>query len=64
MNRNGMTTLERAFDLARSGDCRGTSDIRQVLAQEGYPDIQGQLYGNSIRMQLTEACQSATKAKL
>ena len=36
-----MTALERAFQLARSGEVSGLSEIRKVLHHEGY-------YGNQI----------------
>ncbi|HEV7277170.1 MAG TPA: hypothetical protein VGN80_12860 [Devosiaceae bacterium] len=37
------TSLERAFDLARSGDCRSVTEIRTRLKSEGYneSDITG-----------------------
>jgi hypothetical protein len=31
-----VTALERAFELARSGQCRSTDEITQALKQEGY----------------------------
>lgn len=30
------TALERAFEIARSGQCRTTADIQKRLKQEGY----------------------------
>ena len=30
------TALERAFQLARSGQCRSTDEITRVLNKEGY----------------------------
>jgi hypothetical protein len=35
-----VTALERAFDLAKSGECRTVGDIRSRLKQEGYSDAQ------------------------
>jgi hypothetical protein len=31
-----ITELERAFQLAKSGDCRTVDEIRKKLSQEGY----------------------------
>lgn len=31
------TPIERAFELARSGQCKTTADIEQRLKFEGYP---------------------------
>jgi hypothetical protein len=30
------TTVERAFELARGGECHNMADIRQALANENY----------------------------
>ena len=35
-----LTPLERAFDLARSGECDQVSDLRKRLRLEGYSDAQ------------------------
>ena len=34
------TPLERAFELARSGECNLVSDVRKRLRDEGYSDAQ------------------------
>ena len=31
-----VTPIERAFELARSGKCHSTTEIKQVLKHEGY----------------------------
>jgi hypothetical protein len=53
------TTLERAFELARSGEYRTVTQIRERLSAEGRMDVQGQLYGvtirNKLRAVMTEA---------
>jgi hypothetical protein len=33
---HGIRTLERAFQLARSGDCASVSDIKKRLIAEGF----------------------------
>jgi hypothetical protein len=47
-----LTTLERAFELARSGELADVSAIKSRLRQEGYPDVYGQLYGETVKSQL------------
>lgn len=35
-----MTTLERAFEIARAGNARTVTDIRKQLNREGYELVQ------------------------
>lgn len=51
------TTLERAFELARSGVCADFAQIRAKLRAERY-DLD-QLQGLMLRKQLNEICQQA-----
>jgi hypothetical protein len=53
------TALERAFQLARSGDCAGLGDIRAALKAEGYAGVEGMLAGLGLRRQLKQICDSA-----
>jgi len=46
-----MTALERAFQLARSGQVSGLSEIVEALGGEGYSA--NQIEGPSLRRQLT-----------
>ena len=46
------TTLERAFDLAKSGKCGSVDDIRRVLISEGFQV--SQLEGPLLRRQLRD----------
>ena len=48
------TTLERAFDLAKSGACSGLEDIRRQLRAEGY--ALHSLEGPTLIRQLRELC--------
>ncbi len=57
------TTLERAYELARSGQCAGVADIREALKRENCLDIMGQLYGPTTQKQLSRICKEARKAK-
>lgn len=55
------STLERAFELARSGEYASASEIRRQLKAEGYQDADKQLYGQSIVSQLRKICIEAKR---
>ena len=44
--------IERAFQLAQSGDCRSLTEIQQQLRREGFTRIPEHLHGRSIKNQL------------
>ncbi len=46
------TTLERAFDLARSGDCHTIPELRKRLKAEGHSEQQ--ISGSVLMRQLRE----------
>lgn len=50
------TTLERAYELARSGACRTVGDIKTKLQQEGHERVQDRLYGGSLTSALRKLC--------
>jgi hypothetical protein len=52
---SGISTIERAFQLARSGACHSVADIRQQLAVERHENVHGHLTGASVQRQLKEA---------
>jgi hypothetical protein len=52
-----MTALERAFDLARSGQVSGLSEIVAALRREGYS--RDQIEGPVLRRQLTSLIKTA-----
>jgi hypothetical protein len=56
---DGQTLLERAFELARSGTCRGVGDIRIQLKREGFDKIHATLVGAALLKQLSELCKKA-----
>jgi hypothetical protein len=56
------TTLERAFTLARSGTCTGVGDLRILLKQEGFDQVEAHLAGPSIARQLRALCDEAKRA--
>lgn len=51
----GKTLLERAFELARSGEAMGIVDIKTRLNAEGYIGINAHLDGGQIRTELRRA---------
>ena len=50
------TTLERAYELARSGGCRTVGDIKAKLQAEGHERVQDRLYGGSVTSALRKLC--------
>jgi hypothetical protein len=56
------TTLERAFDLARSGTCAGVGEIRLTLKRERFDQVEGHLAGYSITRQLRALCEAARRS--
>ena len=57
MNTSRTTTLERAYELARGGDCRTVTEIKQQLLAEGYERVRDSLYGPSLNTALRKLCQ-------
>jgi hypothetical protein len=55
-------TLERAFELARTGDCTSVEDIRKRLKAEQYSQVDAHLAGASVRRQLLDLCREARGA--
>ena len=51
--------IERAYQLARSGQCKGMQDIRRQLRVEGYGGPQDELTGLGIRRHLKRLCAEA-----
>jgi len=47
-----MNTVQRAFELAASGDCRSIDEIRSRLCGEKLDHVHAHLAGPSIRSQL------------
>ncbi len=52
-------TIERAFELARSGTCRSLEDVRRKLKAEGYLAIPEHLGGSAIKKQLAALIKAA-----
>ena len=51
-------TVERAFELARSGQCHNVSDVRSALKAEGFTGVSEHLAGPSIQRQLRALIQA------
>jgi hypothetical protein len=49
-------TVERAYQLAKSGQCTRLDDIRSRLIHEGYEAVQQHLGAPSLRRDLTRLC--------
>ena len=56
------STLERAFTLARSGECASVAHIRTRLKGERYDQVEAHLQGPSITRQLRLLCEGARAA--
>ncbi|TLG79067.1 hypothetical protein [Methylocystis sp. B8] len=54
------TAIERAFDLARSGECSRISDLTRRLDREGYNSAQ--IYGPLLKKQLAGLIGAAKNA--
>lgn len=58
---NELTTVERAFRLARSGKVRTISELRKALRNEGFAAADQHREGRSIQRQLKLAMKEATE---
>ena len=56
-----ITELERAFQLAKSGDCRTVDEIRKKLSQEGY--YATQITGKALLRQLQAIIAAGLEAR-
>jgi len=59
---HGLTALERAFQLAKSGSCHSVQDIKKQLRAEGFSVAQ--ITGKSLYKQLKDLLQGYEKQKL
>jgi hypothetical protein len=53
--------IERAFELARQGDCASLLEIRQTLARERYTSVDAHMAGLGIRSQLKALIRQASR---
>lgn len=54
-----LSTVERAYQLAREGKCRSIDDIRSTLTRERHDSVQAHLSGASIKRDLMRLCKEA-----
>jgi hypothetical protein len=59
---NDRNTVERAFELARSGAGRDINEIRLKLKQEGHDSVDAHLGSGALRRQLRDICAEAAQA--
>ncbi|HEY0027000.1 MAG TPA: hypothetical protein VGC35_03950 [Allosphingosinicella sp.] len=53
------TTIERAFEIARSGSCTSVQEIRMALKKERFDNVEAHLAGPSLARQLRTLCEAA-----
>ncbi|HEY2708832.1 MAG TPA: hypothetical protein VGI95_12335 [Caulobacteraceae bacterium] len=53
------TTLERAYELAGSGECENVAVLKRRLKTEGFADVERQLYGPVLQTELRRLCREA-----
>ncbi|HEX8366637.1 MAG TPA: hypothetical protein VF603_15255 [Allosphingosinicella sp.] len=59
-----LSTVERAYELARDGSCRAIDEIARQLKQERYDNVDAHLGGNAIRRDLRQLCAEARTQRL
>lgn len=59
-----LSTVERAFELARNGSCRTIEEIARRLKQEQFESVDTHLGGASIRKELRQACAESRSLRL
>jgi hypothetical protein len=52
-------TIERAYQIAKSGRCVELKDVRRQLIQEGYEGVEAHLSGSSIKRELQALIKAA-----
>jgi hypothetical protein len=59
-----LSTLERAYQLARSGTVTGVDEIKAKLRAEKYEHVAAQLYGRSLVADLRRICTAARRGNV
>lgn len=57
---NGLNPVERAFELAREGECKDLPELERRLKREGYSAVSQHLAGRSIRSQINQLLRHAS----
>jgi hypothetical protein len=60
---NHTPIIERAFQLAESGECDSFTHIKSRLKSDGYTSIEAGLTGSSLRRQLSAICTAKRAGK-
>ncbi len=55
------TTLERAYQIARSGECSNLEDLVRQLKSERFDAVDAHTSGPSVRRDLRQICQQARR---
>jgi hypothetical protein len=56
---NQMTTIERAFEIARTGKCINWSEVVRQLKSERFEGVEAHFSSPSLRKQITAECDAA-----
>lgn len=59
---SSVSLLQRAFQLASSGEFTNVTYIAKRLSAEGYLGVSGHLSGRSLRKQLNDLCRKSVAA--
>lgn len=57
-----ISTVERAYEIAHSGEACDITQLKQKLSREGYFDVNQQLHGPTISRALRAAISAARQA--
>jgi hypothetical protein len=57
-----MTIMERAYELAKSGEFRNAGEIEEQLKREGFEQVHAHLSGSFTRKQIQSICSRAWKS--
>jgi hypothetical protein len=61
---NQTPIIERAFQLARSGEYQNWVEVSSRLRGEGYMNVDSHFGGTMLKKQIGTACKDAVKSKL
>lgn len=54
-----MSTVQRAYELAASGECADLKEVKARLSAEKHVNVTGHLHGRSITADLARLCREA-----
>lgn len=56
---SNLSVLERAYQLARAGCATNIGEIKKILRDEGYFNVDGHLAGPALAKDLRDLCKAA-----